>query len=229
MTHRAERSARGGALLACLFFIALACGVGYELGRIPARTQLAPELARIAIEHEALIGELDAVRQQALILERDRAIERETVRVLQSRLEAAQEVRLEQARELSYLKRLVQAGDKGAVRAHDLRLSAQPRPRRYGYDFLLTQLVDGVGQVEGRVVLIIEGVRGDEPARLRLDELTAEPATIDMDFEHYQHCSGWFMLPEDFVPQLVVIEVEPDGKRLAATSASFPWPLELID
>ncbi|NKN34367.1 DUF6776 family protein [Marichromatium bheemlicum] len=220
------------ALLAGVGLMAFTFGVGYEFGRIPARTLLEPQLAARTVERETLQRELDAARQQALILARERIIERETVQGLQQRLEVAQAVRLEQARELSYLKRLVLAGDKGAVRAHDLRLSALSQPGRYGYDFLLTQLVDGVGRVQGRVSLVVEGVMvgaGAEPVRWSLDELDAEPAAIAMDFEHYQHCSGWLELPEGFVPQLVVIRVEPSGEHLAATSASFPWPLRLAD
>ncbi len=224
-------------LLALGFFaVLLAAGFwgGFELGRARVGSSVVPELAALegryaecAAERDRLRGDLTALDQQRIMLERTAQIERETNRSLADQLKQAQDERLSLSKEGSYLRRLIQEGGKGAVRIHDLRLSTEKTPRTFHYAFTVTQLVQDFGTAKGRVEIHVDGQQDGEPVRLPLDQLPdADPKQHTMDFEYFQNIQGTVVLPDGFEPRSLVVEIKPDNEQLIPTSESFPWTPE---
>ncbi|NEX21192.1 hypothetical protein G3480_12855 [Thiorhodococcus mannitoliphagus] len=171
----------------------------------------------------ALLGESE---RQRVILERAAQIDAEARKVLQGELKQAQDARLELNRELTYLKRLVQKGGKGAIQVYDMRLSRGGGPREYLYSFTVTQLVPGFGRSTGSVSLALKGAREGASLSLGLTDLpSADPELLGMDFEHFQNFQGVIEIPEDFAPESIVVSIEPKSKLLLPTSVVFPWEL----
>ncbi len=208
--------------------------VGFELGQAQVSAVAEPELSLLqrdlgaAMDEAAVLrSELAALKQESAVMERSRQIERETSRSLQDQLKQAQDERLVLIKETSYLKRLIQEGDKGGVRVHDLLLTPGKEPRTFRYSFTVTQLIQDFGEAEGRISVSIRGVKDGKETTLGLAELAqAEPRELVMRFEHFQNFRGGFSLPEGFEPRLVTVTIEPEGDLLAGTSEGFPW---LID
>ncbi|MBK1719011.1 DUF6776 family protein [Thiocystis violacea] len=203
--------------------------LGFELGKeAPASGNgpAASDSLRVQLLHErdrlkTLLAESE---RQRLILDRTLRIDREASRLLKEQIKEAQDARLERNRELNYLKRLVQGGSEGAVQVYDMRLVDGEAPREYRYDFTIMQLIQGFGRSTGEVLLSIEGRRGDAVVTLTLSELPeAQPDALRMDFEHFQNCQGAFVLPHDFDPISIVVDIKPRTERLLPTSVSFPW------
>jgi len=205
--------------------------VGFELGQARMTALLQPEIAdsrsRLHSARKALSdanGELAALKQEGVVAERSLQIERETTRSLHEQLKAAQDERLGLIKESKYLKRLIRDGGKGAVRVHDLRLTRVEGSKRYRYEFAITQLVPGIGESSGRVVLRVEGEEDGKDLSVPLDELPgAEPSALPMRFESFQNYSGVFGLPDGLVPRVVSITIEPEGDDILRTSEVFPW------
>jgi hypothetical protein len=197
--------------------------LGFDLGR--ARTGAAAEsgLATLGQERDSVAGELGrlkeslaALRQESVVLERSRQIERETNRSLQEQLKQAQDQRLALLKEGTYLKRLIQEGGKGAVRVHDLRLTRGADPRSFRYSFTVTQLIAELGESKGTVRLRLDGTRDGQPGVLELGPLP-------MRFEHFQGFEGELRLPPGLEPRTLSVAVEPEGEGLAGSSEAFPW------
>jgi len=206
---------------------------GFKLGQARMNAILAPDLAaareRLHVTERALADatvQLTALKQDGVVLDRSLQIERETARSLQSQLKEAQDERLALLKESKYLKRLIRDGGQGAVRVQDLQLAPVDGSEQYRYGFTVTQLVPGVGESSGRVVLRVEGERDGKDVSVPLDELPgAQPATLPMKFEFFQNFQGVFGLPEGLEPRGVSITIEPDGDDLLRTSEAFPWGL----
>ncbi|CRI64339.1 exported hypothetical protein [Thiocapsa sp. KS1] len=211
--------------------LAAALWAGFELGQERVTSIVQPEVAALDAERLALLAERDALRdelasalRERVISERDRQIDRETARALTDQLKQAQDARLDLSRELSYLKRLVQEGGRGAIRVQDLRLASDGRPKAFRYAFTLTQVVPGFGESVGQIRFEIEGRNAGGEATLSLKELpSAEPRALPIALEYLQSLSGSFELPDDFEPTGLLIGIEPSDNRLIPTSESFPW------
>jgi len=204
---------------------------GFELGQTRMAAILEPDLAgsqeRLQVTETALAdvtSRLAAVKQEGVVLERSLQIERETARSLQAQLKEAQDERLALIKESKYLKRLIRDGGQGAVRVHALVLAPLEGSQQYRYGFTVTQLVPGVGESTGRVVLRLEGTRNGKEVSVPLGELPgADPATLPMKFEFFQNFQGVFGLPQGLEPRVVSITIEPDGDDILRTSEAFPW------
>jgi hypothetical protein len=218
-----------GGLFAVLSAAAL--WAGFELGQARITAVARPEVIALEAERLGLIAERDALRnelavagRELVISERSRRIDRETARALQDQLKEAQDARLDLNRELSYLKRLVQEGGRGALRARDLRLTRAGGAKSFRYGFSVIQLVPGLGSSVGRVRFEIEGRDGTGPVVMALGDLPrAEPRVLPVELQHLQSLSGTFELPDDFEPTGILIGIEPSDDRLIPTSEIFPW------
>jgi uncharacterized membrane protein len=215
----------------CAVLLASAFWVGFELGHGRFSSVVSAEVVALKMESRALAEERDVLRdalaaakREQTILERDRQIDREAARALTDQLKEAQDARLALNRELSYLKRLVQEGGRGAIRVQDLRLRTGGAPMRFQYSFTLSQLVPGFGESVGRARLEIEGRDDDGAVTLALRDLPgADPRELPVAFEHFQTLSGTFEIPDGFEPLAVVILVEPSNDLLMPMSETFPW------
>jgi len=205
--------------------------VGFELGQARITAICQPDLAasreRLRVTEKALahaVTQMAALKQEGVVLDRSLQIERETVRSLQSQLKEVQDERLTLIKESKYLKRLIRDGGKGAVRVHDLRLTAAEGDRRYRYGFTVTQLVPGVGESSGRVVLSVDGEQDGKDVSVPLRDLPdADPKDLPMRFEFFQNYQGVFALPDGLEPRGVSVTIEPDGDGILRTSEAFPW------
>ncbi|EXJ13810.1 DUF6776 family protein [Imhoffiella purpurea] len=212
-------------LLALLFWL------GYDLGRGGTLSTAGMQIFNLNLQRLDLQRELDEVEarlqdseRQRRLLERSQQIDLESTRILKEQLRQALDDRVSLAREMSYLKRLIREGGKGAVQVTGFRVSAGSVERVFRYSFTAAQVVSGLAKAQGRIRLRLEGLENGEAAAFSLDELpAADPRKLDMDFEHLQNLAGEFELPEGFEPKTVVIDVEPAGGQLVPSSATFPW------
>ncbi|MBK1722384.1 DUF6776 family protein [Thiocystis violacea] len=206
--------------------------IGFELGGGGASDSVSgvtsPDSLRVHLlkERDTLRALLAESERQRVILERAAQIDQEATRVLKDELKQAQDARLEVNRELTYLKRLVQTGGKGAIQVYDMRLSQGATPREFLYAFTITQLVQGFGQSTGSVQLTVEGTRDDETLSLGLGDLpSADPKSLSMDFEHFQNFQGSLEIPPDVEPKAIVVNIKPNSNLLLSTSVMLPWEL----
>jgi hypothetical protein len=220
-------------LALAIYALVLAGGFwgGFEIGGARVAARVAPELERLREERDSARAELAEIQskvtdlqQESAVLERSRQIERETGKSLQDQLKLAQAERLELIQDLSYLKRLVQDGGRGAVKVHDLRVQRGGPPGRFDYNFTITQLIQDFGETRGRVLLELTGSADGKDVVLGLSDLPfAEPRELEMGFEHFQTFSGRLEIPAAFSPRMLTVTIRPASEQIAETSSAFPW------
>jgi hypothetical protein len=212
--------------------VAGAFWAGFELGQARQGSMLGARLDLLQDERDRgtddvarLRDAVEELRQDNIVLERSRHIERETNKSLQGQLRAVQDERLALLKDLNYLKRIIGEGGRGAVRVHDFRVGPEESGAGFAYSFTVTQLIQDFGETRGRVELGLEGVQGGEERALGLASLPgAKPKRLDMSFDHFQTFDGRFELPAGFEPRLLTVTIHPDSDQLRVHSEGFPWP-----
>jgi len=207
----------------------IALGATFALGYAVASYDSADALAEVdALRSEAarLSEEVAHGRAERVRLERAHQMDREARRQAQQSLAELQRERLALRKRLSYLQRLVRDGDKGVVVIKELQLFEGDAPGRYRFDMVLSQLVAQDLPTQGAAKVRVIVARDGEEQSLTLDELPGStPATIPIDFDHFQIVRGEIVLPEDLVPQRLIVDIQPDGQLLAPSSEAFLWPV----
>ncbi len=197
---------------------------GFRIGARSIGDGPAAAIATLQLERDALSAELAEARQQGIACERGQQIEQEKDRSAQAQLKAAQDERLTLAKEVSSLKRLIRSGGRGAVAVQDLRLAAGEAAREFKYSFTVSQLIEGVGETSGSIVVKLVGKQGGKAKTLALKQLKgSQPTRLEMRFDHFQTIDGRLVLPAGFEPQTFSVEIDPAGDKLIASVETFPW------
>jgi hypothetical protein len=215
-----------------LWFFVLLLVLGAIVGAFFGGVFLAREEAKItnravqALQDEvkALRDQLAAAKQDQIVLERTVQIDRETARTAQENCKQQQSERLELEKEVSFLKRLIREGGGGVLKVQDFELTPGEGERLFAYSFTVSQMIQEFSESAGNVVMTLVGKRDDKEVTLGLGEMPgSEPASHKIRFKHFQKVEGVLKIPEDIIPEAVVIEVKPTTKKLIPVTETYPW------
>lgn len=223
--HRPARHA----LLALLAVAALATSgwLLFERGRkqagydsqtwIDVESQLRQQLLEIEKRNT------DLVRENA-VLKRSADIDRNAYVEIQKTLADTQTETLALREELSFYRGLVTPSDKvEGLHVERLRLQPTVRERRFQYVVTLTQVRKNDRFAAGEVDLRVLGTNGGQTASYRLADLSEVEGSVKFKFKYFQNFEGTIELPDGFLPETVLVEATPSGKRLKPVSKRFEW------
>jgi hypothetical protein len=223
---------RGAASTALLYLAALAaCAlvgwIGFERGQLSAghdaieetrrRGVLADRVARLKAENgrlNARVAELEMARQ----LDRDAygQIER-TLGELQSQL-------ARQGDDLAFYRSIVSPAD-GVQGLRIQRFEVDPgaTPLEFVIKLTLVQAMRHDSAVSGLVQVVVNGMRGDRPARVQVgDPLGRSADSLPFSFRYFQALEQRVVLPEGFRPFEVDVEARIARGR-SPIRHSFAW------
>jgi hypothetical protein len=167
------------------------------------------------------------LKQQIIVLERSRQIDREANKKVAGQLKEAQGERLAVEKEVSFLRRLIQEGGGGILQPTDFKLERTKESGKFNYSFTIRQLIPDFGESNGTVNLEIAGKRDGKDVTLSLAKLKgSEPTSHKMAFKYFQSFEGFVRVPEDFVPESLVLEIKPTSAKLIPVRVTFPWTIE---
>ena len=200
--------------------------LAYDLGREQAgfhSRKAAQQRADARAEIRALREERDALRLRAASNERASQIDRDAARQVQDQAKALQEERADLKREVAFLRELISSGD-GIFQVRDFRVEPLDGETQFRYRFTVAQARADLGRVSGEIGVAVTGVADGKARRLSLKDLTGGKLSVHkMGFRNFQDVEGTFELPEDFVPQAVVLDIRPEGKDLKPLQRVFDW------
>ncbi|NBC47219.1 MAG: hypothetical protein GVY22_04355 [Gammaproteobacteria bacterium] len=201
--------------------------LGYALARHDAAEALVGMQA-LRAEVAFLSEEVARGRAERIRLERAHQMDREAKRQAQQSLAEMQRERLLLSKRVAYLQRLVRGGDTGVVEVKDLQLTQLEAPGTYRFEIVLSQLVPQAGRTQGMARLRLGLTRSGARETMRLGALPgSSPGTVALDFEHFQIVRGEIVLPADATAEEFIVDIEPEGERLASSSDAFLWPAAL--
>lgn len=165
----------------------------------------------------------DLVRENAL-LQRSADIDRNAYVEIQKTLAETQTETLTLREQLSFYRGLVTPSDKvEGLHVERLRLQPTANERRFKYTVTLIQVRKNDRFAAGEVDLSVLGTHDGQESSYRLADLSDQEGGVKFKFRYFQNFEGTIELPGGFLPETVLVEAKPSGKRLKPVSKRFEW------
>ena len=210
-------------------------GVAYAMYQRGAATaagdfnRVQQDNTRLLATNRDLSQELAQLRSSQAIAERDRQVEQQAYKEMQSNVTTLQEQLSQLRGELAFYKGIVTPGG-GEVGLRIQRLDVAPSGVARGYRFklVLTQVAKNDTVIAGTVSIRVEGSRGGELTQLELGSLGfTDSDPIPFKFRYFQNLEGEIVLPEGFQPIRTLVSVDPRGRGSRdKLEKTFDWPAE---
>ena len=203
--------------------------VVFELGRyqggysVVDQRKEREELQQLISQQAAFADEL---RRQIASLQTSREIDQETYAQVESDLSQLQRRIQAQEEELVFYQGIISPENGLAgLRIQTLNLTKAEPEGHYVLRLVLVQTINHDRRVSGVVKFNIEGVRDGEVLELGPEDvlLDSESADIRYGFRYFQGLQRDLVLPEDFRPSQVNVEIWPQGSRGQPISESYKW------
>lgn len=196
-----------------------------------ATWRAAPELATVKQRLQTATRQLDEQRAQVRELsqrETTLAVSERISRTANSEIQASLTERDEEIAglraDVAFYERLVGAtGQRKGLSVHLAEFAVEPGGT-WQYQIMLTQTLNRGAISQGQMRFSVEGVRAGKLATVGWDELrqTQRASGQDYSFRYFQQLDGNVMLPADFTPQRVKVQLR--GEDVAVEQA-FDWKL----
>lgn len=168
----------------------------------------------------------DELRRQIASLQTSGEIDQETYAQVESNLSQLQLRIQAQEEELVFYQGIISPENGLAgLRIQTLNLTKAESEGHYVLRLVLVQAITHDRRVSGVVKFNIEGVRDGEVLELGPEDvlLDSESADIPYGFRYFQGLQRDLVLPADFRPSQVNVEIWPQGSRDQPISQSYQW------
>jgi hypothetical protein len=193
----------------------------------------APELSQLRETHraefeelQAARTELSALRQRVATLSRSDEISRRANVELQQGLTEREEEIAQLRADVAFYERLVgSTGERRGLSVHSVRM--QPGGEGvWDYSVTVTQNLNRGAMTSGTMRLQVEGVSNGRLVTLGWDELAPSGGeAAAFSFRYFQQLEGSVLLPGDFAPQRVRVELRSDAGN---AQQAFPWEATIV-
>ena len=203
----------------------------FEFGRIQANYNIVDAAAeRQGYEDriEGLHAEIVALKEQVVLLETHREIDKEAYKDVETSLMALQEKIQEQTDAIAFYRGIVSPTDGAAgLRVQDLRLTRGSVERAYNVRLVLLQSLKHDRKVSGDVRLTVVGDQGGTEARLEFAQLLPADASKSwpFSFRYFQDFDREIILPDGFTPERIDIEVLSKTRSIDSIEETFAWEI----
>ncbi|MBA3563519.1 MAG: hypothetical protein H0W33_05855 [Gammaproteobacteria bacterium] len=225
-THRPWRALAFRALSVLTF--AFAAYLTYEYGRFKGGFD------RIATAHEsraleARIGDLEGMnatlRDEIALLQTSRDIDRESYSQVARTVGELQAQILEQRKELALYRGIV-SPDEGAagLRVQELDVAQRLEDSHYRLKLVLVQALKHDRRVSGVVNLSVDGAENGRSVSYAMADITPDGARdLRFSFRYFQDFEKDLVLPDDFEPERINVEIRPSDRSAESITQSFDW------
>lgn len=166
------------------------------------------------------------LQTQATTAEVARSVDHEAYANVEKSLGALQAQVARQREELAFYRGIVAPEDGvGGLRIQRLDVVSGAAERQFHLRLVLVQSMRQEGSAAGVIEIEIAGTRHGAAAHMTLAELTNVQSAVHpaFSFRYFQNIEQDVVLPEDFEPTSVDVEVKPAHQN--AIRQSFPWQL----
>ncbi|OHC47877.1 MAG: hypothetical protein A2211_15400 [Rhodanobacter sp. RIFOXYA1_FULL_67_6] len=163
-------------------------------------------------QQRALLGQIDDLKQQLANLQRAAQVNEVATRSLRGTLAQREEELNGLRADLGFYSRLV-GGDaqRQGLKLQEVKLQPIAGSRGWNLSLSLTQNAKRGNEVSGNALVSVEGLRGDQVARLDWPALgdAAQKDGLPFRFTYFQQLHGTIVLPADFRPTRLRISIQP--------------------
>jgi len=173
-----------------------------------------------------LKAEILSLREQVVLLETHRDIDRAAYKDVEISLTSLQAKIQEQSDAIAFYRGIVSPADgNSGLRVQDLKLSRSNAEHAYIVHLVLVQSLQHDRKVSGDVSLTVEGTEDGMAVSYDFSELLAETSEERwaFSFRYFQGFDREIILPDGFTPERINIEVRSSTRSIASIEESFSW------
>ena len=203
----------------------------FEFGRIQANYNIVDAAAeRQGFEDriEGLQAEIVGLKEQVVLLETHREIDKEAYKDVETSLMDLQAKIQEQTDAIAFYRGIVSPTDGAAgLRVQDLKLTRGSVERAYNVRLVLLQSLKHDRKVSGDVKLTVIGDQGGAEARIEFAQLSPADANKGwpFSFRYFQDFDREIILPDGFTPERIDIEVLSKTRSIDRIEETFAWEI----
>lgn len=222
VSARETRRNRALLFVGASLLVAMSIVVGWLLGRSGAlaydySSNLQRSMNQLQTENASLQEQLTSLNTLSNLGE-------ETDNHLQLHLQNLNETNLRLQKENSFLREILEPSASRTLTIRDLELYPTVEDYAYDYSFTLTGNLEKA--MRGQLTISVSGELNGELVVLSMTEITRP----DMDklsyrFNYLQVIKGRIWLPEDFIPQLLIVEEASTSGNGSSPKHLFNWIL----
>lgn len=225
-TRRPYRTLAFRALLLLAF--AFAAYLMYEYGRFRGgfnQIEAMQERRTLQGQIDALAGENAALRDRIALLETSHDIDKEAAAQMERSIAELHARMLEQRKELSLYRGIVSPEDGvEGLRVQDLDVEPRLEESHYRLKLVLIQALKHDQRVAGVVNLSVDGAENGRSVSYPMSDITADRAEdLRFSFRYFQDFEKDLVLPDDFEPERINVEILPNGRSADSIRQSFDW------
>lgn len=201
----------------------------FEFGRIKAGYDVV-DSANVRQAYEDHITTLDdriaELKQEVVLLETHREIDREAYKAVETSLVALQVKIQEQRNAIAFYRGIVSPTDgNSGLRVQDLRLTRGKAEREFNVRLVLVQAMKHDRKVSGNVLLTVQGMENGVDTTYAYTQLLPEQAekAWAFSFRYFQDFDRQLVLPDGFIPESIRVEVRSRTRSIASIEENFAW------
>ncbi len=224
--HRPWRAA--AAVLMALGTLLTAVVLAYAYGRAKVSAEYVAARSERDVLGESLAGyvaENEELRRRVAILDRASQVDKRAKAAVEKYVIGLQDEIYGLKEEVAFYRGIVSSRRGKGLNIQSFTVRPGNGVGDYRYQLVLTRDMKSDKVVSGTVSMAVTGEQGGRARRLSDGELQyGQDRRIQFQFKYFQKIEGSIILPADFAPQRVVVQVIVSGARDAVTEKTFDWP-----
>ncbi len=203
--------------------------LAFELGRFQAGYSSLDQRREQEALQQIIDGqaeEAEDLRRQLALLQTSHEIDRETYDQVEISLADLQRRIQEQEEQIAFYEAIVSPDDGNfGLRVQTLAISPADAERHFELRLVLVQAISQDRAVSGVVQINIDGMRGGVPIRLSVADLQTDDQSGDIaySFRYFQGLQREIVLPPDFEPSQINVEIRPQERGAERILHSYEW------
>jgi len=179
-----------------------------------------PELLELRVESKVL--------SQALTKsEFDLKVERETIKEMNDTVLTLQSELIEQQLALRFYQKIMAPElTSNGVHIEKVIVEAGLSKHHYRFELIIAQLEKRKSYLKGKATLTLFGSENGKPKQLDVASLIESKKTLTLSFRYFQHIKSEFMLPADFTPEKLKVEIKMPsrrGQKASTVTQEYHW------
>ena len=177
--------------------------------------------------NQGLDEENARLRERLLMLERTAQVDKQTAVLLQDEIRTLQEEVFRLKGELEfYLGIMDAAGRAKGLDVYGVHVERAGEELGYRMKLILTNVTKSDTVAEGTMVVGIEGMENGAAKAYSLSDLASgDDLQLDFSFRNFKRFESDLVLPENFLPRKISVELRPKDAKQANIKRAFDWPV----
>lgn len=175
--------------------------------------------------NQSLEEERVALQERVLMLERITSVDKQTTAILQDEIKSLQESLYKMTGELEFYEGIMDAtrGAKG-LNIHGIYIEPLLQSGTYRLKLVLTHVAKGSIEATGTMKISVIGKLNESEQELEIEELAiGENVDLSYKLRSFKRFQVKLALPDKFVADTVVIELQPKSRNKAIIKEVFDW------